>query len=237
MLWWTSPDTALHCRLDLWRMGTVAMNVAGRKEKRGRGGREWPSWAIWSVLAAIGLVVGVAVYALSQTEDRHKVHWHQKFQVVVQGQNVSFVNSTFLYLRTGQFTRSTLESAHLHSPQFEIVHNEGWANRTTWGEFFLLTLKTTIASDKLVLPEESQAPGEYVAAGDVKLQYFVSNSDRDDGWSTLPDAAERTLFEHDTMLVVYGNYTAAEIADLQAKAPFFAEGEIPIDMMTRITPR
>ena len=187
------------------------------------------------MLAAGVLATGGLVYASTQYDTAPKVHWHQKFQVVVQGRNVSFEKGEFLFQRLGSVSTNTLRSAHIHPPKYSLIHNEGRANRTTWGDFFLYTLQTTIAPDRVVLPEGSNATGEYVRSAAGNLQYFVYNSDRDDGWTELEDPASHPLFEHDTLLLVYGNFTQPELADIKAAAPVFAEGEVPTDMMPKVT--
>lgn len=182
----------------------------------------------WGVVVLAALVVlGGVAYGISRIPPPPKdVHWHAKYQVWVDGQQVSFANSKF----DANVQTDFYLPAHMHGPNFDVIHNEGKEGQGTLGKFFAFGLfGGRIADDELVIPEGASlastgAPfsGDFKVQGNQTLGLYASNQVTNQTWTRVPASyADYSFHEGDRLLVVYGDNSPDAVALLEAQFPDF----------------
>jgi hypothetical protein len=169
--------------------------------------------------------VGGAAYGLSHAPPRD-VHGHAKLQVWVGDQQVSFANARF----DANVNPDFYAPAHLHGPDFDLIHNEGKEGQGTLGKFFAFGLSGgRIADDEIVVPEGASlaatgAPfsGDLKAGGNQILALYVSNQATNESWRPVPHGLGGYSFhDGDRLLILYGDDAPERVAQLEAQFPDF----------------
>lgn len=172
-----------------------------------------------TALVLVGiLALGGAVYGYTQLPDPPaRVHWHAKYQIVVDNETVSFHDPEIYDMRR-------YHDAHLHPPDQDIIHNEGREGRGNLAGFVKFTLGGDLTPAKLVLPPGSSKPGTYVEEDGNKVQIFVNNTEEGKPWTEISNPEEYSFRNYDRILILYGNYTDEELRALQENFPPYGEG-------------
>ncbi|GEM_PF-5604656 len=182
----------------------------------------------WSVAVLVALlVVGGVAYGLSRVpKPAPDVHWHAKYQVWVNDQQLSFANSKF----DANVNQDFYLPAHMHGPNFDVIHNEGKEGEGTLGKFFQFGLSGgKIADDELVIPEGASlasggAPfsGDFKNAGNQTVQMYVSNQVTNESWTRVAgNLAGFSFHDGDRLLILYGDYSPDRLAALEDQFPSF----------------
>lgn len=180
-----------------------------RQQKLRQGAR----WAAYSVVGI--LVIAGAAYGISLLPEKPgMVHYHAKYQVYVDGEQVSFDHPAFNGMKYGP--------AHLHAPEYDKLHNEGREGSGTLGKFFAYTLEGKLSDNEMILPQGTSHPGTYVVNETKDLRLFVDNPSQDREWAEVQsDFADVSFQDGDRYLLLYGNYTDEEVLTLQQRYPSF----------------
>lgn len=181
-----------------------------RREKT----RRYARWGAYGVLAL--LVIAGAGYGISLLpKEPNQVHWHAKYQIHVDGQLVNMANP--------RFNGMAYADAHIHAPDYDLIHNEGTEGRGTLGAFFAYQLGGKLSDDEMVIPAGTSRSGEFKANGTETLRLFVSNQPQKKDWTEIPSGFYDVEFrDADRLLIMYGNYTDDQIYAAEAAFPDFA---------------
>lgn len=160
------------------------------------------------------LVVAGAAYGISKIpKEPPFVHYHAKFQVYANGNLESFANP--------KWDGAVYEAAHMHAPHYDVIHNEAREGQGTMGKFFQFDLGGKLTNDELLVPAGASFPGDYKANATHKVLEFVSNQVTNQSWTKIDNVGDYAFREGDRILVLFGDYTDAQIQDMQARFPDF----------------
>lgn len=201
------------------------MQIVAEMERKEKAKRLSRSVAIG--LVAI-LVLAGAVYGISKIPGPPKtVHWHAKFEVWVNDQQLDF--SAFAD-RSQNYDGKLYEPAHLHQPA-NIIHNEAKEGQGTLSKFFLYDLGGKIVNDEIVLPPGVRpVSGDFKNDGNKTLRMFLDQTPYEDqinktapksAWKPVTDIPNYSFHDGDRILVIYGNYTPDRVAQIEAQFPTF----------------
>lgn len=170
----------------------------------------------YALFAIIGIVViaGLAFGISRLPKEPAQVHWHAKYRI--------YVNDRLVNLANPRFDGMHYNDAHLHSPDFDTIHNEGREGRGTMGAFFSYQLGGKLADDELVLPAGAVPAGDFKVNETNKLVMLISNQAEGKDWTPVTkDLAGVNFHDGDRILIVYGDDTPDRIAQLEAGFPDF----------------
>jgi hypothetical protein len=179
--------------------------------------------------SAIGLVVLVlvagAAYGISKIPPPARtVHWHAKWEVFVNDQQMNFDNFIDVSRNNGG---SLYLPAHLHSPS-NIIHNEGKEGQGTMSKLFLFHVGGKLTNDEMVLPNGVfPTSGDFKNDGNHTLQMFLDQTSYPDqlnhtsNWHKVADIPNYSFHDGDRILLVYGNDTADQIQKFETDFPTF----------------
>lgn len=199
------------------RMAIVAQME--RKEKAKRFARN----------VAIGLVVLVllagAAYGISKIPSPPRsVHWHAKWEVFVNDEQLNFDNFIDASRNNGG---SLYLPAHLHKPS-NIIHNEGREGEGTMGKLFLYHLGGKLTNDEMVLPNGVlPTSGDFKDDGNHTLQMFLDQTpyeqqlNHTSSWHKVDNIPNYSFHDGDRILLVYGNDTADQLQKMETDFPLF----------------
>jgi len=184
--------------------------------------------------AAIGLailiVVAGAAYGISKLPSpRRTVHWHAKYEVYVNSQHLNFDNPA-LNGQSLNYNHALYLPAHLHSPS-DVIHNEGLEGEGTMAKFFDYDLGGKLTSTEMVVPPVVLgANGDFKTDANHTLQMFLDQTPFADqinktapksNWHQVNDFPNYSFHDGDRILLLYGNYTQDQIAQLEAQYATF----------------
>lgn len=172
----------------------------------------------WTLVLLIGGgVAGGMIYTASQT-DECPDHWHATFRAYVDGELVPF---DAFSLENGRGSHDS----HLHAGDARQdvryqIHYEG-GQCVDFGDFSS-HLDMALSSGRMVLDglhEQTGFAGDYRDEGNRTVQLF--HAPNGDDWAPISASAlnKRQLHDGERLLVLYGSYTAEEIAALQQTVP------------------
>lgn len=178
--------------------------------ERKEGLRRFGKIAAFSVAGLV--VIAGAVYGLSLLpKAAATVHWHANLKTFVNDQQISFTSP--------RFDMSQSKSRiHFHLPNDMQMHLEGPSDRLRLIDFFHSPLGGDISDSKLVLPDGSSRPGTYTAndTSQLRLFYLPLNGN----WTELASGIPQHSFANgEKAALLYGNYTAEQIATIEAGIP------------------
>lgn len=164
------------------------------------------------VLCGVLLVVG-GVYANSWIMDKapRSVHWHPKWLVVVNDQEVKLSDSDFARMGT---TR-----AHLHQPDYKTIHFESKLEPWSLAALFREGKIGELSDQRLVLAPGTSAPGTYEENATRKVTVFHDPPKGEDWMEAESLIGDWTPADAERILVIYGDLTPERIAAWQAKVP------------------
>jgi hypothetical protein len=184
-----------------------------RKEKTQRAAR-------WTgvILVAI-LVIAGAAYGISKLpKPPQQVHWHATYEVFVEGKPVVFNQPQFFF---DDNPDARYLAAHIHQCNPQLIHNEGKEGEGTLTGLFNIDLHGKLSNDELVVPQGAVDSGDYKVGGNNTLQLFVSHSNGT--WEKVNDIPSYSFHNADRDLLLYGNYTADQVAQYEDSFPPFEE--------------
>ncbi len=185
-----------------------------QKERSKRGVR------IGIIVLVVGLAVAGAAYGLAHLPKQPGfVHWHAKYQVYANGDLVSFANP--------KWDGAIYEAAHLHAPNYDIIHNEAKEGQGTLGKFFEFDLGGKLTSNELVVPTGAMFAGDYVVGGNNTLALYWSNQATGQNWTKFEgNPGDYSFHDGDRLLLLYGSYAAGDIARFEAAFPDFDPSKV-----------
>lgn len=168
----------------------------------------------------VGLAVAGAAYGLAHLPKQPGfVHWHAKYQVYVNGDLVSFTNP--------KWDGALYEAAHLHAPNYDIIHNEAKEGQGTLGKFFEFDLGGKLTSSELVVPTGATFAGDYLTGGNSTLTLFTSNQATGQNWTKFEgNPGDYSFHDGDRLLVVYGAPSSDDIARFEDAFPDFDPAKV-----------
>lgn len=164
------------------------------------------------VVGGVLLIVG-GVYANSWIMDNSpkSVHWHPKWLVVVNDQEVALSDPGFARMGTSR--------AHLHQPDYKTIHFESKLEPWSLGAFLRDGKMGELSAERLVLAQGTSAPGTYVENATRKLTVFHDPPKGGDWMEAEALIGDWTPADAERILVIYGDLTPERIAAWQAKVP------------------
>lgn len=139
-----------------------------RAEKIRRARLEQRKSVATKVVLVVGVVLAIAAtaYGFSLIPERPKnVHWHPTWEVYAEDVNVRWAGPEFDMGGMGS-------GMHFHQPNDNLIHAETRSDRLLLGGL-LGRLGGSISDDRLVIPENANPSGEFVASDERPLRVFA----------------------------------------------------------------
>lgn len=170
------------------------------------------------VIAVLGIVVGAMV--ISQETADHcgegtAGHWHGAYSIWIDGERVQFTHPT--YTSPAASTEEETQGTHVHGDDGVYhFHPRPSTLCVSWNEAFDL-LGAEVTSNGITLDDTNALQGEHEGTVRVFVQEW---SKQNPNWKEVDhNGLNANPDNGDAVIVLIGEYTDEEVADIQGRAP------------------
>lgn len=169
------------------------------------------------VVLVIGVVVGAMVLNQATADEcgSPSNHWHSAYSIWIDGERVPFTSSE--YTSPQQSTEEESQGTHIHGND-GVYHFHPYPARLCVSMNEALDyLDVDVDANGVTLGSTNTMEGRH--EGNVQV-YFQEWSEQVSEWRSVSlDALGATPNDGDAYIILVGDYTDAEIEDIQSRAP------------------